>query len=139
MITSDQVSAHWDYVKGRLREEWGELTDDEIEQSKGDLQMLVATIQKKTNEAKHEIEDKLEELAAESSTFTERAGEAAREYADQASKALHDAFEGLSHNVRERIEQAEDLVRERPRESAIVTFGTGLIAGVILGLVVRGR
>lgn len=139
MITEDQVTAHWEYVKGRLREEWGELTDDDIERSKGDLQQLVATIQERTHETKREIEDKLEDLAVESASFTEKASVAAREYADQASQALQEVFDGLTNNVRERLEQAEELVRQRPRESALVTFGTGLIAGAILGLAIRGR
>lgn len=139
MITEEQVANHWDYMKAQLRKEWGELTDDDIEKSKGDMQMLVATIEQKSGEAKREIEDKLEELALESASFTARAGAAARDYADQASQALHDAFDGVSQSVQHRLEDAERLVRKHPKESAMVTFGTGLIAGVILGMVIRGR
>lgn len=139
MITEEQVSAHWDYVKGRLRKEWGDLTDDEIEQSKGDMQMLVATIQRKTSETKREIEDKLEELALEADSMTARATAAAREYADQATQAVQGAYDNVSEGVRHKLEEAENLVREKPRESALITFGTGLIAGVVLGLVIRGR
>jgi ElaB/YqjD/DUF883 family membrane-anchored ribosome-binding protein len=36
-------------------------------------------------------------------------------------------------------EQAEEMIRERPAESAAVCFGIGMVVGVLLGITLRSR
>jgi uncharacterized protein YjbJ (UPF0337 family) len=55
-----QDEGFWQKMKGRVRETWGELTDDEIDQAKGNLAQLVGTIKMKTGETAERVEERLE-------------------------------------------------------------------------------
>lgn len=52
----------WDQVKGRVREAWGALTDDDLDRTEGKRDRLVGVIKEKTGETADKIEAKLDEL-----------------------------------------------------------------------------
>jgi len=52
----------WDQVKGRVKEAWGDLTDDDLEKSEGKMDRLVGTIKEKTGEASDKIEEKISRI-----------------------------------------------------------------------------
>jgi uncharacterized protein YjbJ (UPF0337 family) len=54
----------WDRVRGNIRAEWGDLTDQEVEQARGNWEQFVGTVKQKTGETADAIERKLEEWAA---------------------------------------------------------------------------
>ncbi len=43
----DIFKGRWNELKGKVRQRWGELTDDEIAQTQGNLDQLVGRIQQK--------------------------------------------------------------------------------------------
>ena len=48
MINQQTLHGNWNELAGRLREKWGELSGDELEQFKGNAAQLVGFIQRKT-------------------------------------------------------------------------------------------
>jgi uncharacterized protein YjbJ (UPF0337 family) len=57
--TSQKWEGRWDQLKGKARQFWGKLTDDDFTRSKGDYQELVGIIKEKTGETREEIERRL--------------------------------------------------------------------------------
>ena len=57
-----QFEGKWDQMKGRVKEAWGDLTDDDLERTGGKWDQLVGTIKEKTGQAGDAIEKKLREL-----------------------------------------------------------------------------
>ena len=51
-----------DRIKGRARSIWGDLTDDDFEQARGDTENLIGRIKEKTGETSDDIRRKLNEL-----------------------------------------------------------------------------
>ncbi|HSP55120.1 MAG TPA: CsbD family protein [Dehalococcoidia bacterium] len=51
-----------DRIKGRIRQTWGDLTDDDMDQAKGNTENLVGRIKERTGESVDEIRRKLNEL-----------------------------------------------------------------------------
>jgi uncharacterized protein YjbJ (UPF0337 family) len=49
----------WQQARGRIRQTWGNLTDDEIDSARGSWDRLVGAIKEKTGEAADTIDDKL--------------------------------------------------------------------------------
>ncbi|HUF15074.1 MAG TPA: CsbD family protein [Acidimicrobiia bacterium] len=49
----------WDQLKGKVRETWGDITDDDIDVAEGNYEQLVGHIKEKTGESQEEIERKL--------------------------------------------------------------------------------
>lgn len=50
----DQIKGNWKEYKGKARKQWGDLTDDELEQSKGDREQVEGLIQRKYGKSKEE-------------------------------------------------------------------------------------
>lgn len=52
----DTVKGNWKQMTGKIKEEWGDLTDDEILEAEGDRDQLIGKIQAKYGIAKEEAE-----------------------------------------------------------------------------------
>ncbi len=57
-----QREAKVDEMKGRLKEAWGDLTDDDVKQAEGQWDQMIATIREKTGESIETISSKVNEL-----------------------------------------------------------------------------
>lgn len=54
-----QIKGDWNILKGKLKQKWGELTDDDLDVAEGQADELVGRIQKRTGKTKEEIEKAL--------------------------------------------------------------------------------
>ena len=54
-VNEDQVMGKWHQIKGKVKEKWGDLTDDEITQGEGKLEELAGKIQQKYGGVKEQI------------------------------------------------------------------------------------
>tara|TARA_R110002074_G_scaffold113783_3_gene242981 strand:- start:230 stop:427 length:198 start_codon:yes stop_codon:yes gene_type:complete len=60
----DTIKGNWKQMTGKVKEEWGDLTDDEIMEAKGDRDQLVGKIQAKYGVAKDEAERQVDAFVA---------------------------------------------------------------------------
>lgn len=60
----DTVKGNWKQMTGKVKEEWGDLTDDEITEAAGDREQLVGKIQAKYGVAKDEAKRQVDAFAA---------------------------------------------------------------------------
>jgi uncharacterized protein YjbJ (UPF0337 family) len=134
-----RLFGHWDQLKGKIKEHWGQITDDELAEVEGQYDQLVGLVQQKTGEARAQIKRVIDELAEEYSGAFDDAKEAALEYAEFANEAVRETAERVRVKAREGFDQAHEVVRRRPAESVAVAFGTGLLVGVIVGLITRSK
>ena len=51
-INEQTLAGSWNELKGRVREEWGDITSDELESAKGSVDRVVGLIQRKTGEGR---------------------------------------------------------------------------------------
>ncbi len=60
-MNQDQVEGNWKQLKGKAQQTWGDLSDDELEKTKGNRTELIGKIQEKygksKEEAKREVDD----------------------------------------------------------------------------------
>lgn len=61
-MSEDKWEGKWENMKGKVREHWGRLTDDDVDEVKGDRQRLLGKIQEKYGETKERAEEKLREF-----------------------------------------------------------------------------
>ena len=57
-----QMEGKWEQARGRVKEAWGDLTDDDIDKAEGNWDQLVGTIREKTGEAKETVEQKMKDI-----------------------------------------------------------------------------
>lgn len=140
MTVNEQVlEGNWNEIKGELRQRWGQLSDDQLEMAHGSIERLVGTIQRQTGETREAVERYLEELTDHNTSRVAQAGEAVRNYAQDAQESLHHAAQQTSDAFNAGYAKAERTVKQRPVESLAVCFGAGLITGVVVSLMMRSR
>jgi uncharacterized protein YjbJ (UPF0337 family) len=137
MISQKELKGGWGQLKGKIKEKWGQITDNELMQAEGNIEGLIGIIQRKTGTARREIEDFFEEAVAAVSDSASPLAAAAQGYAQQASEAVSQGYEQIADQVQKGYKQAEDLVRSRPAESLSVAFGAGIITGILTTLLIR--
>jgi len=60
--TTDKMRGNWNLVKGKLKQEYGDLTDDDLKYSEGQEEEVLGRIQKKTGKTKQEVKDFIDSL-----------------------------------------------------------------------------
>ncbi|HBY96537.1 MAG: CsbD family protein [Ardenticatenaceae bacterium] len=58
-----QIQGQWKQLKGKVQEEWGELTDNELDQIAGQRDQLVGKLQEKYGYSKGEASRRVDEFA----------------------------------------------------------------------------
>jgi uncharacterized protein YjbJ (UPF0337 family) len=139
MLNQQTIDGHWNELTGKVKQVWGNLTDNDLKSIEGNVDQLVGLIQRKTGESREKIEAKIEEFSASFATYAEQAAATVRQGAQQVAEKVQAATASISDTARQTYSEAEALVQQRPAESVAVAFGAGLIAGVVLGLVLRSR
>jgi uncharacterized protein YjbJ (UPF0337 family) len=51
-----------DRIRGRVRQMWGDVTDDDIDQARGNTENLVGRIKEKTGETAEDIRGRLQQM-----------------------------------------------------------------------------
>jgi len=60
----DQVEGKWEQFKGKLRQQWAKLTDDDLEYMRGGRDRVVGRLKERYVLATDDAEKKLDELLA---------------------------------------------------------------------------
>ena len=55
-MNRDTLKGQWTQLKGKAREQWGKLTDDDIDQMQGNAEKLIGKIQERYGVAKDDAE-----------------------------------------------------------------------------------
>lgn len=71
MMNDHKLMGKWKEIKGEIITQWGKMTDDEVEQTTGNLISITGLIQQKYGEKKEEIQEKLSSIVAKFSDETE--------------------------------------------------------------------
>ncbi|WP_437225318.1 CsbD family protein [Planctomicrobium sp. SH661] len=161
MLTRQELEGKWKQIKGQIRERWGEFSDDDFQQVKGDAEKLVGVLQQKTGQSRREIEAFLDKAAHDGQAAVQQVTENARNLADAAgrkiqegydtaskkvqagfetaSKSLQDGYQAAEAQLEAGYDEAKQMVRSRPLESVIAAFGAGIISGVVVSLLLRSN
>ncbi|MDZ4687008.1 MAG: CsbD family protein [Planctomycetaceae bacterium] len=144
MLTREELQGTWTQLKGQVRERWGQITDDELQQVHGDAEQFMGFLQKKTGQSRPELEkfvrqamDKGKQAMDQGKNTVQQVADTARDYAQRAGQSVREGYEAVEHNVEEGYEEAQEMVRARPMESLTAAFGAGLVAGVLVSLMLR--
>ncbi|WP_395054929.1 CsbD family protein [Polaromonas sp.] len=72
-MNKDQIEGNWTQFKGTVKEQWGKLTDDDLDIIAGKRDQLLGRIQERHGLAKEEAEKQLESFQERNPTgFFER-------------------------------------------------------------------
>ncbi|EMI17436.1 hypothetical protein RMSM_05665 [Rhodopirellula maiorica SM1] len=126
-------------MKGRLKEHWAQLTEDDLRRAEGSADRLVGVVQQKTGATRNEIERFLDSLF--SGGVRDQASETVQQYSDAAQRVAAEASQYAREQAQRFASQSSDYsaklvdrARTRPGETLAIAFGLGLAAGAFLFL-----
>ena len=61
-LNENEVKGKWLEIRGEVQKAWGKLTNDELDQSKGDLKIISGLIQQKYGKSQGEYTKKLSDI-----------------------------------------------------------------------------
>lgn len=150
MINTQELQGQWNQLRGRVKEKWGQLTDDDLQITGGNIDQLIGRIQTKTGVKREEIETFLNDLTAHGSSMVSHATEAVGQFAKQATETVgqysrqatdrfRQGYDQIADEYQQRYDQAERIVRENPAQALAWSFGFGVLLGVVVGISLRSR
>lgn len=60
-MNKDFLKGSWEQIRGRIRSEWGKLTDDDLTRANGDLEELVGIVRKRYGYEDDQARSKVDE------------------------------------------------------------------------------
>ena len=59
-----EIKGDWNIAKGKLKQKWAQLTDDDLHYAEGKMEELVGRIQKRTGETREAVQQAVKEFSA---------------------------------------------------------------------------
>jgi uncharacterized protein YjbJ (UPF0337 family) len=63
-MTTLEIKGDWNITKGKLKQKWAKLTDDDLQYAEGKQAEFVGRIQKRTGETREAVEKALKECCS---------------------------------------------------------------------------
>ena len=67
-INAQELQGQWNTLRGKVKEKWGQLSDDDLQIHGGNIDQLVGRIQQKTGEGRESVERFLNDLTSKGSS-----------------------------------------------------------------------
>ena len=131
-INVQGLQGHWNQMKGEIRRKWGQLTEDDLNWSAGNIDQLVGRIQERTGETREAIEKYLNHLTREGSSAVSSAVESVGSYAQDLSHRFRDQYGQISEHAHEGYVSLRDYVGRNPIQWLSIAFGVGVLTGMLV-------
>ncbi len=139
MVTREEIQGNWNSFLGGVQKKYSEITGDDLASVKGNIQQMAGVIQRKTGQARDEIEKFLQSLTSDASGSIQHVSDMAENLASKANEGLRDGYNYVADRSHEGYETARQTVRQKPVETLAIAFGVGVVAGLIAGCSIFGR
>jgi uncharacterized protein YjbJ (UPF0337 family) len=63
LMNKDIIAGKWTQMKGKLKEKWGDLTDDDVDVAEGNAQYLAGKLQERYGWAKDRAEQEIKDFS----------------------------------------------------------------------------
>jgi len=63
-MTTIEIKGDWNITKGKLKQKWAHLTDNDLQYAEGRQEELIGRIQKRTGETREAVEKALKEYCS---------------------------------------------------------------------------
>ena len=136
---AQQLAGVWHKIKGQLREKWGDLSEDELERYKGNVEQLVGIIQERAGQGRAQVEAFLADSYEAASGMVSKATGRMSDFSSRAGEVLREQYESASSRLGQTSSDAQEFVRQRPAESLGIAFGVGFLSGIFITLLMRSR
>jgi len=133
MITKQDLNEDWNQLVGAVKERYAQITNSDLASLKGDAQQLSKLIQRKTGQARHEVEAFLRSMSESANTSYDRLMDAAGDLNERAAESAREGYDYVRTTSRKGFETASGAIQHHPAQSLLVVLGVGIVAGMFFG------
>lgn len=159
-MTTFAFDGSWNQIKGKLRQRYGQLTDDDLNFAEGKGEELLGRLQSKLGLGADQLEDVLNHLKGELAEANDTAKTKAEKFKGMAGQAAsdlrakaEDVVDDLKYAAADRVEQfkdeagqaydqarqkartlqedSEEYVRQQPRQALFTALAVGFVVGLL--------
>ncbi len=144
----------WNKIKGKLKQKYAHLTDDDLVFVQGKSGELLGRLQSKlgltedalvgvltdlktsassfTDDVREKVGEVVGEVKAKVSEATSRVGEVAGDVRTKVTEAAGEAYDHARQGARTLQSKAEDYVIEQPIQALLTALAVGFVAGLLI-------
>ncbi len=123
--SSPTIEDRWEELRSNIRKMWPELSKADLQEIGGDSRKLIVLVHQKTGAAVHEIEERIDELAASSEGLLSRV-----------ARTTQHALGAASEQITAPLSHAYTATRQQVADSPVRSVGIAFGAGILIGLCV---
>ena len=139
MVNQTVLEENWNDIKATLKSKWQQLSDHDLRGFKGSADQLVQMIQRRTGQARDVIENQLEEMIAQGRTIQNQVGQFFSGAASQAGEVYAEGYDVAAQKLADGYKQASRYAKENPGAAVAILFGSGLLAGLGVAMLMRRK
>jgi uncharacterized protein YjbJ (UPF0337 family) len=132
-----QVQGSWKQMKGRAKERWGKLTDDDLTVIAGRRDQLEGMIQERYGYAKERARNEVEDWMRSIESTLEEQIASLRSGIQTLSSTVERIAEEQFPRARSKVEEALDDVEEAFRHNPLIVIAVALGLGFLIGVLTR--
>ena len=139
MTMINTIQANWNEFVAAVQKQYTHVTVDDLDSVKGNIKDMVDMIQRKTGQARHEVEAFVASVTANTADAFQQASNKAGEYIHRAGDGVRDAYQYSIDASNDGYQNARKSVRKRPVEAVAIAFGVGIVAGLIAACTIHRK
>lgn len=113
-MNSDKFLGSWQKIKGEIKKQWGELTDDDLKKVEGNKDKLIGLLEEKYGWVKQQAEEEVNKFY-----------EANKQDFEEIEGKTNEIFKNISCELSKRVQEA-------PLKSLAMAAGAGLLLSFLL-------
>jgi len=139
MFSQKESVGNWKSIISSLKTKFGDFSHDELARVEGNVEQLVKLVQRKSGQSQEQIVSFISGCCAAVGTSYEQFANTASQYVDNAGDVVRENYDRMASEAKKGLDYTSKTVKRRPFESLAVAVGSGIIAGVVLGLSISNR
>lgn len=137
MVSQAVLHENWNDIKATLKSKWVQLTDHDLTRFMGTADQLVNLIQKRSGQAKSEIENQLEDIIAQECSANDQVVPALQDATSQTADLLQEGADRALDKLVSGYREVTAFVKGNPGAAAVIFFGSGVLAGLGIAMLMR--
>ncbi len=139
MANQTVLEENWNDIKATLKSKWQQLSDKDLQGFKGSADQLVQMIQRRTGQARNVVENQIEEMIAQGKSIQNQVGRFFSGAAAQAGEAYEEGYDVVAQKLADGYREASRYAKDNPGAAVAILFGSGLLAGLGVAMLMRRR
>lgn len=122
-MNNDTFAGQWEQLKGKVKKQWGRLTDDDINQIGGNMDELIGRVKTAYGYDKDKAKKEIEQFLSTSSIA---------DVISQIGDKMGDAPEKVKENIEQYSSELSEVIKKSPLKAIAIASAVGLLSGLLL-------